>query len=346
MQLRHCSLRNKTYLCTRNKRVTNRLIQHYNMTLPKLHSITKKIMVAVLGGFLLIFLLFHMSANLLILLNDGGSAYSAFCHFMGKTIAIRVMEVVLFGALLLHAVVALWLAATNRMSRPVGYHKPQKSKTHTTSKLMMWSGILIFVCLIMHFYDFYMVKIGLVKGEYMVKTEKLQDEEMSGIMQLANQMQMTPSDLVAAMKEEMATMGGDDEEANNYIESITAKIKVMDIVNNAYTNGNISADKKWIHRLNAEEKAVIKEAFPDSDVEPDFYYMARKKFKVWHIVLGYLVFFAVLFVHLTHAFPSAFQTLGLNNYKYNHAIEICGKIYTWVVCLGFAVIPIVIFLSE
>ncbi len=295
---------------------------------------------------MLIFLLFHACANLMILKDDGGAAYGAFCHFMGSNIIVKLFEIVLLGVFALHILLTLWLAVTNRMARPERYHQPQKTKTHTTSKLMIWTGVLIIVCLGIHFYDFYMVKIGLVKGEYMVKTEKLQDDEMSGIMQLANQMQMTPSDLLAAMQEEMATMGGDDEEANNYIESITAKIKVMDIVNNAYTNGNVSADKKWIHRLNAEEKSVIKEAFPDSKVEPDFYYMARKKFKIWHIVLGYLVFFAVLFVHLTHAFPSAFQTLGLNNYKYNRAIEICGKIYTWVVCLGFAVIPIVIFLSE
>ncbi len=315
------------------------------MNLPKLQSITKKILVAVLGGFLVIFLLFHMCANLLILHNDGGAAYSAFCHFMGSTLLIRILEVALFAALLLHAVVATWLAITNRMARPVGYHKPQKSKTHTTSKVMIWSGILILACLMMHLYDFYMVKIGIVKGEYMVQTEKLQDDEMNNLMQLANQLQMSPSDMLAALQEEMSATGNNDSETEKQIESLTSKIKVMEIVNNAYADGNISADKKWIHRLSSDEKTTIKDAFPESDVEPDFYYLARKKFKVWHIVLGYLIFFAVLFVHLTHAFPSMFQTLGLNNYKYNRAIEICGRIYTWVVCLGFAVIPIVIYMS-
>ena len=313
-----------------------------DMNLPKLQSITKKILVAALGGFLVIFLLFHMCANLLILLNDGGTAYSAFCHFMGTTMLIRILEVVLFGALLLHAVVAPWLAITNRKARPVGYHKPQKSKTHTTSKVMIWSGILIFVCLIMHFYDFYMVKIGVVKGEYMVQTEKIQDEETESIMQFAKNMQMTPADLLASVQVEISES---DEELKDYFENISAKIMVTEIVNTAYQTGNVSEDNKWIHRLTADEKATILEAFPDSGVEPDFYYMAREKFKVWHIVLGYLVFFAVLFVHLNHAFPSMFQTLGLNNYKYNRAIEICGKIYTWVVCLGFAAIPIIIFLQ-
>ena len=42
------------------------------MDLPKIHSITKKIFVALVGGFLLMFLLFHMTANLFILRHDDG----------------------------------------------------------------------------------------------------------------------------------------------------------------------------------------------------------------------------------------------------------------------------------
>ena len=312
------------------------------MTLPKIHSISKKICVAVLGGFLLIFLLFHLCANFMILKDDGGAAYNAFCHFMGSTFIIKVFEVALLGIIALHIALTLWLALTNRMARPVGYHKPQKSKTHTTSKLMVWSGVLILVCLGLHFYDFYMVKLGVVKGQYMVKTETLQDEEMTGILQVASQMQMTPQQMLEAMKEEMAAGGG---EADEYFERISSKIKALDVINRVYADECISKDGKWILALNADERDVLMEAFPDCEPEPDFYHLARTKFKVWHIVLGYLLFFAVLFVHMRHAFPSAFQTLGLNNYKYNRAIEVCGRIYAWLVCIGFAMIPIVVYFS-
>jgi succinate dehydrogenase / fumarate reductase cytochrome b subunit len=153
------------------------------MTLPKLHSITKKIFVALLGSFLLLFLLFHATANLFILRHDEGAWYSAFCHFMGTNWIVKVFEIALLGAIALHMLLTLWLALTNRLARPVRYHEAQKSKTHTTSKLMMWTGILIFVCLLMHFYDFYFVKVGWVKGEYMVKTEKLQSEQIMGLVQ-------------------------------------------------------------------------------------------------------------------------------------------------------------------
>ena len=60
------------------------------MNLPKIHSISKKICVALLGGFLLIFLLFHASANLLVLRHDDGAWYSAFCHFMGSNYIVKV----------------------------------------------------------------------------------------------------------------------------------------------------------------------------------------------------------------------------------------------------------------
>lgn len=317
------------------------------MTLPKIHSISKKICVAVVGGFLLIFLLFHACANLMILKDDGGAAYGAFCHFMGSNIIVKIFELVLLGVFALHILLTLWLAVTNRMARPVRYHEAQKSTTHTTSKFMVWTGILIIACIGLHFYDFYMVKLGVVKGEYMVKTEKLQDEEMNSIIQTAAQMQMTPEDMLAAFDEAIAEGGTDmtDPETAEYYNNMKSKIQLIGVIQRAYGEGNVSKDMKWIHKLTKEDKEVILDAIPDCGIEPDFYYMAREKFKVWYIVLGYLVFFVILFFHLTHAFPSAFQTLGLNNYKYNRAIEICGKIYTWIVCLGFAVIPIVVFLG-
>lgn len=134
------------------------------MNLPKIHSISKKIFVALLGVFLSIFLLFHAAANLCILRHDGGAWYNAFCDFMGTNYVIKVFEIILLGAFLLHMVLTLWIAFTNRLARPKGYHKAQRSKTHTGSKLQVWTGILIFVCLLLHFMDFYFVKIGLVNG--------------------------------------------------------------------------------------------------------------------------------------------------------------------------------------
>ena len=275
------------------------------MDLPKIHSITKKIFVALVGGFLLVFLLFHMTANLFILRHDDGEWYSAFCHFMGTNWLVKIAEIGLLGFIALHILLTLWLAVTNRLARPVRYHQPSRTKTHPGSKLMIWTGVLIFACIAIHFYDFYLVKTGLVKGQYMVKLEnfsKLNEKAMS------------------------------DED-------------VQAVFFRGLEDGNISEDGQWLRHITYEERTLLKERVSDCGVEPDFYYMAREKFSHLHIVIGYLVFFFILFFHLRHAFPSAFQTLGLNNYKYNKAIEILGKIYTWIIVLGFACVPILVYLG-
>lgn len=318
------------------------------MNLPKLHSITKKIMVALLGGFLLVFLLFHATANLFILRHDEGAWYSAFCHFMGTNWIVKVFEIALIGAIALHILLTLWLALTNRLARPVRYHQAQKSKTHSTSKLMVWTGILIFVCLIIHFCDFYFVKLGWVKGEYMVKTEKLQSEEIMGLVQYSQQMGMSPEEFIDELETNamnFADENGDASEVEDYIAKMRDQLAVIDIVQRAQMEGNITTDGQWIRHLTYDERQTLKRVLPESDSEPDFYYMAREKFSHLHIVLGYLFFFFVIFMHLRHAFPSAFQTLGLNNYKYNNAIEVLGKIYTWLVVLMFAAVPILVFLG-
>lgn len=132
------------------------------MNLLKIHSISKKILVALLGAFLSIFLLFHASANLCILRNDGGAWYNAFCDFMGTNYVIKVFEIILLGSFILHIALTMWLAFTNKLARPKGYRKPQRSRTHTGSKLQVWTGILIIACLFLHFMDFYFVKLGWV----------------------------------------------------------------------------------------------------------------------------------------------------------------------------------------
>lgn len=318
------------------------------MNLTKIHSITKKILVALVGGFLLVFLLFHMTANLFVLRHDDGAWYSAFCNFMGTNWIVKIFEIILLGVLALHILLTLWLQLTNRLARPVRYHEAQKSKTHTSSKLMMWTGILIFAFLITHFCQFYFVKIGWVKGEYMVETEKLQSDEIMGLVQYSSQMGMTPEEFIDAMESESAMYAdenGDSEEVEEYLAGMRDKLGVINIVKRASDEGNISADGKWIRHLTYDERQTLKKVLPESKPEPDFYFMVRELFHNPLMVLLYLITFVALFLHMRHAFPSAFQTLGLNNYKYNNIIEWCGRIYAWVVCLGFAVVPILVYLG-
>ncbi|MCK9618140.1 MAG: succinate dehydrogenase cytochrome b subunit [Lentimicrobiaceae bacterium] len=71
----------------------------------------------------------------------------------------------------------------------------------------------------------------------------------------------------------------------------------------------------------------------------DFYTMAQLLFSDFRYSLLYIVFMLFLGFHLNHAFQAAFQTLGLNHSKYNTAIKLAGILYSIIIPLGFAIIP-------
>ncbi len=65
---------------------------------------------------------------------------------------------------------------------------------------------------------------------------------------------------------------------------------------------------------------------------------------LWIVIL-YVIGVIALAWHLIHGFPSAFQTLGFNNSKYNGLIKSAGIGYTLIVCTLFALMPISIYLG-
>tara|TARA_B100000925_G_scaffold291579_1_gene280202 strand:+ start:1241 stop:1933 length:693 start_codon:yes stop_codon:yes gene_type:complete len=63
-------------------------------------------------------------------------------------------------------------------------------------------------------------------------------------------------------------------------------------------------------------------------------------------VIGYVLAQAALAFHLSHGFQSGFQSLGLSHAKYNGAIEKVGFAFAIVVPALFAVIPVVLYVSQ
>ncbi len=315
------------------------------MNLPQIHSITKKILVALIGAFLVVFLLFHACANLCILRNDGGAWYNAFCHFMGTNLIVKVFEIILLACFVLHICLTLWLWHTNLKARGTErYHERSKTKTHPHSKLMPWTGALILVLLFVHFHDFYFVKMGWVPGNYMVETEELFSKpELNQMVQICQQYNMTPEDYMRANDEQLEQMKNQGQigeaelaEINAQLDKVREIVPVAEVVMSAQAEQKVSENGKYLQQLSYEERNTINAVYGKGTAEPDFYHMAREKFTHWYMVLIYLFFFAMVGLHLRHGFPSIFQTLGLNNYKYNKAIEILGIIYVWLVCALFS----------
>ena len=126
-------------------------------------SITKKFTMALAGLFLLTFLPLHLSINLMLLKSEPGP-FNAAAHFMATFPLIKIMEVVLFGAILIHIAYGIWLQIQNWFSRPVGYVSGNKSEVSFFSRFMIWTGAIILTFLILHWFNFYFIKLGIVKG--------------------------------------------------------------------------------------------------------------------------------------------------------------------------------------
>ena len=75
----------------------------------------------------------------------------------------------------------------------------------------------------------------------------------------------------------------------------------------------------------------------------DFYQIVMLLFHTKTYCIIYVSFMLFLGFHLSHAFQSAFQTLGLDHSKYTPFIKAFGIIYSIVIGFGFSVIPVLIY---
>ncbi len=78
----------------------------------------------------------------------------------------------------------------------------------------------------------------------------------------------------------------------------------------------------------------------------DLYTKVYASFKNPIIVVVYIISMIGLYFHLNHGFSSAFQTLGLNHKKYTPFIKGLGVAYAFIVCIAFAIIPIIFYFAR
>lgn len=126
-------------------------------------AISKKFVMALAGLFLLLFLPVHLSINLMLLKADP-VPFNKAAHFMASFPLIKVFEVVLFLTILVHIIYGVFIQIQNWLSRPVRYSVWNKSQTTFFSKFMIWTGGSILIFLLIHFFNFYFIKLGLVAG--------------------------------------------------------------------------------------------------------------------------------------------------------------------------------------
>ncbi len=217
-------------------------------------SVGRKVVMSLSGLFLMLFLVVHLLGNLQLLRDDQGMQFNLYTYFMTHNPLIKLISYLLYFTILLHSIQGIYLAWCNRKAKGSKYAVVSNSGDSFFARYMIHLGLLIFVFLLIHMYQFWLqMKMGAVP-----------------VVQYPNH-------------------------EHDYQDLYTPVVAV-------YQN------------------------------------------------MGFVVFYVVSMVfiamHLIHGFHSAFQSIGLNHKKYNSLIRAVAWLYSILIPLGFAILPIYIYLTQ
>jgi succinate dehydrogenase / fumarate reductase cytochrome b subunit len=133
-------------------------------------SIGRKVLVALTGLVLVLFVLGHMIGNLLIFAGrDAINAYGEFLKTVGHGMGLWVARIGLLTAVAIHIVLTIQLTAENRTARS-RYGHPATIQAPRSSLIMIWSGITILAFIIYHLMHF-TLRVGNDYGTYMANLD-------------------------------------------------------------------------------------------------------------------------------------------------------------------------------
>lgn len=119
-------------------------------------TLGRKILMALTGLFLIIFLIVHLSGNMQLLYDDDGKAFNIYAKFMTTNPIIKTTSYLLYATFLVHIIWAILLTVQNRKARPVGYAVTKGSTNSTwSSRNMGILGTIIFIFLVIHLRNFW-----------------------------------------------------------------------------------------------------------------------------------------------------------------------------------------------
>ncbi len=118
-------------------------------------SIGRKIVVAVTGALLVLFLLGHVAGNLLVFQGrEAMNDYAQFLHDMLHGQGVWIARIGLLVALALHIVATVSLTMENRAARDTRYACDSTVQASKSSRIMAWSGLTVLAFIIFHILHF------------------------------------------------------------------------------------------------------------------------------------------------------------------------------------------------
>jgi len=148
------------------KTAPNRLVALWNSV------IGKKVVMAVTGGVLILFVIGHMVGNLKIF--SGPEEINAYSRFLrevgwpelGYGQLLWIVRSVLIVSVILHIVAASQLTRMNWQARPVGYESRKNVETSWGAVTMRWGGLLLAVFIVFHLFHFTGGMVGFQPGQF------------------------------------------------------------------------------------------------------------------------------------------------------------------------------------
>jgi len=119
-------------------------------------SIGRKFLMGITGLFLMLFIIVHLTINLLLIFDDSGDLFNKGAHFMATNPAVKIMEPLLGIGFLIHIIWSFLISWENWKARPVKYNKQDLSNASSwASRNMLILGSLVLVFLVIHIVNFY-----------------------------------------------------------------------------------------------------------------------------------------------------------------------------------------------
>ncbi|MGC1342032.1 MAG: succinate dehydrogenase cytochrome b subunit [Candidatus Binataceae bacterium] len=134
--------------------------------------IGKKIVMAVTGVIMVLFVIAHMLGNLKIFAGPHEiNTYSRFLRTVGMPElgygdALWIIRIVLLVSATLHIVAAIQLTRMNWQARPIGYRERKDRETSFAARSMRWGGLLLAIFIVFHIAHFTLGVVGFAPGEY------------------------------------------------------------------------------------------------------------------------------------------------------------------------------------
>jgi succinate dehydrogenase / fumarate reductase cytochrome b subunit len=116
-------------------------------------NVGRKILMAITGQFMVLFVIVHLLGNSSIFLGEGAiNAYAKHLHDLGPFVWI--FRLGMLALVLVHAILGILVSIENSDAKPIDYKKKRRLRANISSETMIWTGLLIAAFVTYHLFHF------------------------------------------------------------------------------------------------------------------------------------------------------------------------------------------------